>query len=258
VQLWQLWWPPIYSCKTRENCCHGSSRNRGAFTATTERRLAKHACGSDLGSKSRRVVVYFPATPRRVFAIDARPPVRLVHYPSSGAPGTEVRMTSTRIAPGAGSHYIESIRRDAAVRQAARSLEALNAAFDPRSALKQRITVWYAALPAQLQQADHLMEWLSQQLQARPQQLGLALRELSWSCRRRWRHGQAYRNWWRGPSASTATPPDTQQGTQAATPPHRPDCETPSPCDDTPPHTPESAASSQGNHAARPTAGESV
>jgi hypothetical protein len=90
--------------------------------------------------------------------------------------------------------YIAKLRRKAAEERARREAEA--AVHDPRAKLKGQILQWYSSLPPENRPPNYLMEELARWLRARPQELGIALRELGWRCERRWRKGEAYRHYW--------------------------------------------------------------
>jgi hypothetical protein len=103
---------------------------------------------------------------------------------------------------GFGDAYINRLNLEIAERRAKRAAAA--STTDPRELLKRRIEGWYRALPIDARAPSYFMEDLVRLLDARPQDLGLALRSAAWSSERRWVKGQSYRNHWIAPKSDQA------------------------------------------------------
>lgn len=102
--------------------------------------------------------------------------------------------------------YIQHLRREAAERQARRDAEARQALVDPRQALRDAITAWWAALPTDQRQPRYRLEELVPLIRLpngrhpTMQQLGGALFELSWRRKRSWRDSEPCCRWWYPPA----------------------------------------------------------
>ncbi len=109
-----------------------------------------------------------------------------------------------------GNAYIRDLNRLAAERRAQRDAAAAAQISDPRAKLREQIIQWQAALPeAERHEAarqGYYLEDIRKAVHATPQDLGLALAELSWSRRRIWQNNGPYRRRWYPPN-QCITPP---------------------------------------------------
>jgi hypothetical protein len=112
-----------------------------------------------------------------------------------------------------GTAYIAGLKRRTAELRAQRAAEAAAQIFDPRAKLREQITQWQAALPeverAEAARQGYFLEDIRKVIHATPQDLGLALAELSWSRRRIWQNNGPYRRHWYPPS-QCVTPSKTE------------------------------------------------
>jgi len=112
-----------------------------------------------------------------------------------------------------GAAYIRDLNRLAAERRAQRAADAAAAIVDPRAKLREQITQWQAALPeaarAKAARQGYFLEDIRKAVHATPQDLGLALAELSWARRRIWQNDGPYRRRWYPPEQRT-TPPKSE------------------------------------------------
>jgi hypothetical protein len=102
-----------------------------------------------------------------------------------------------------GGAYIRDLNRLAAERRAQRDAAAAAQIADPRAKLRAALTQWQAALPeaerAEAARQGYLLETIRRSVPATPQDLGLALAELSWSRKRIWSNTGPYRRRWYPP-----------------------------------------------------------